>query len=97
MRSSVRCDALLLDEDSRSDTYPTMEIDERDSSVSHEASVSKVSEEQIFYLRSRGIDEQEATKMIVNGFVEPIVKELPMEYAVELNRLIELQLEGAIG
>jgi Fe-S cluster assembly protein SufB len=97
MRSSVRCDALLLDEDSRSDTYPTMEIDERDSSVSHEASVSKVSEEQLFYLQSRGIDEQEATKMIVNGFVEPIVKELPMEYAVELNRLIELQLEGAIG
>ncbi len=97
IRSSVRCDALLLDEDSRSDTYPTMEIDERDVSVSHEASVSKVSEEQLFYLRSRGIDEQEATKMIVNGFVEPVVKELPMEYAVELNRLIELQLEGAIG
>jgi len=97
IRSSVRCDALLLDGDSRSDTYPTMEIDERDSSVSHEASVSKVSEEQLFYLQSRGIDEQEATKMIVNGFVEPIVKELPMEYAIELNRLIELQLEGAIG
>ncbi|MCJ7492373.1 MAG: Fe-S cluster assembly protein SufB [Dehalococcoidia bacterium] len=97
IRSSVRCDALLLDEDSRSDTYPTMEIDERDSSVSHEASVSKVGEEQLFYLQSRGIDEQEATKMVVNGFVEPIVKELPMEYAVELNRLIELQLEGAIG
>ena len=97
VRSSVRCDALLLDADSRSDTYPTMEIDERDATVSHEASVSKVSEEQLFYLQSRGIDEQEATKMIVNGFVEPIVKELPMEYAVELNRLIELQLEGAIG
>jgi Fe-S cluster assembly protein SufB len=97
VRSSVRCDALLLDADSRSDTYPTMEIDERDAIVSHEASVSKVSEEQLFYLQSRGIDEQEATKMIVNGFVEPIVKELPMEYAVELNRLIELQLEGAIG
>ena len=97
VRSSVRCDALLLDGDSRSDTYPTMEIDERDASISHEASVSKVSEEQLFYLQSRGIDEQEATKMIVNGFVEPIVKELPMEYAVELNRLIELQLEGAIG
>jgi Fe-S cluster assembly protein SufB len=97
IRSSVRCDALILDEDSRSDTYPTMEIDERDVTVSHEASVSKVSEEQLFYLRSRGIDEQEATKMIVNGFVEPVVKELPMEYAVELNRLIELQLEGAVG
>ena len=97
VRSSVRCDALLLDEHSRSDTYPTMEIDERDATISHEASVSKVSEEQLFYLQSRGIDEQEATKMIVNGFVEPIVKELPMEYAVELNRLIELQLEGAIG
>jgi Fe-S cluster assembly protein SufB len=97
VRASVRCDALLLDEDSRSDTYPTIEVDERDATVSHEASVSKVSEEQLFYLQSRGIDEQEATKMIVNGFVEPIVKELPMEYAVELNRLIELQLEGAIG
>ncbi len=97
VRSSVRCDALLLDADSRSDTYPTMEIDERDATISHEASVSKVSEEQLFYLQSRGIDEQDATKMIVNGFVEPVVEELPMEYAVELNRLIELQLEGAIG
>jgi Fe-S cluster assembly protein SufB len=97
VRSSVRCDALLLDRGSRSDTYPTMEIDDRGAVVSHEASVSKVSEEQLFYLQSRGIDEQEATKMIVNGFVEPVVKELPMEYAVELNRLIELQLEGAIG
>ena len=97
VRSSVRCDALLLDGESRSDTYPTMGIGEQDALVSHEASVSKVSEEQLFYLQSRGIDEQEATKMIVNGFVEPVVKELPMEYAVELNRLIELQLEGAIG
>jgi Fe-S cluster assembly protein SufB len=97
VRSSVRCDALLLDEDSRSDTYPTMEIDEQDATISHEATVSKVGEEQLFYLQSRGIDEQEATKMIVNGFVEPVVKELPMEYAVELNRLIELQLEGAVG
>ncbi|MGD0766067.1 MAG: Fe-S cluster assembly protein SufB [Dehalococcoidia bacterium] len=97
IRSSVRCDALILDGESRSDTYPTMEIGEQDALVSHEASVSKVSEEQLFYLQTRGIDEQEATKMIVNGFVEPVVKELPMEYAVELNRLIELQLEGAIG
>jgi Fe-S cluster assembly protein SufB len=97
VRSSVRCDALLLDEDSRSDTYPTMEIDEQDVTISHEATVSKVGEEQLFYLQSRGIDEQEATKMIVNGFVEPVVKELPMEYAVELNRLIELKLEGAVG
>ena len=97
VKASVRCDALLLDADSRSDTYPTMEIAERDVSVSHEASVSRVSEEQLFYLRSRGIPEREATSMIVNGFVEPIVKELPMEYAVELNRLIELQLEGGIG
>jgi len=97
VRSSVRCDALLLDEDSRSDTYPTMEIDEQEATISHEATVSKVGEEQLFYLQSRGIDEQEATKMIVNGFVEPVVKELPMEYAVELNRLIELQLEGAVG
>jgi Fe-S cluster assembly protein SufB len=74
-----------------------MEIDEQEATISHEATVSKVGEEQLFYLQSRGIDEQEATKMIVNGFVEPVVKELPMEYAVELNRLIELQLEGAVG
>jgi Fe-S cluster assembly protein SufB len=96
-KSTVRCDALLLDEDSRSDTYPVMEIDEDQVTIGHEATVSKVGEEQLFYLQSRGIDETEATKMIVNGFVEPIVKELPMEYAIELNRLIELQMEGSVG
>ena len=96
-RSKVVCDALLLDEDSRSDTYPTIRIDENDADIGHEASVSKVGEEQLFYLQSRGLDEEEASKMIVNGFIEPVVKELPMEYAVELNRLIELQMEGSIG
>jgi Fe-S cluster assembly protein SufB len=96
-KSTVRCDALLLDEESRSDTYPLMEINEEQVNIGHEASVSKVGEDQLFYLQSRGISEVEATKMIVNGFVEPIVKELPMEYAVELNRLIELQMEGAVG
>ncbi len=96
-KSNVRCDALLLDAESRSDTYPVMEIDEEQVTIGHEATVSKVGEEQLFYLMSRGIDETEATKMIVNGFVEPIVKELPMEYAIELNRLIELQMEGAVG
>jgi Fe-S cluster assembly protein SufB len=97
VKSTVRCDALILDGDSRSDTYPLMEIDEQQVTIGHEASVSKLGEEQLFYLMSRGIDEAEAAKMIVNGFVEPIVKELPMEYAVELNRLIELQMEGAVG
>ena len=96
-RSNVRCDALLMDEDSRSDTYPVMEIDEENVTIGHEATVSKIGEEQLFYLQSRGIEETEATKMIVNGFVEPIVKELPMEYAIELNRLIELQMEGSVG
>src|ERR671917_1497815 len=96
-KSTVVCDALLLDEGSRSDTYPTIRIGEDDVSVGHEASVSKVSEEQLFYLQSHGINEEDASKMIVNGFIEPIAKELPMEYAVELNRLIELQMEGSIG
>jgi Fe-S cluster assembly protein SufB len=96
-RSKVVCDALLLDEDSRSDTYPTIRIDENDANVGHEASVSKVGEDQLFYLQAHGIDEDEASKMIVNGFIEPITKELPMEYAVEMNRLIELQMEGSIG
>jgi Fe-S cluster assembly protein SufB len=97
VKSTVRCDALLLDEDSRSDTYPYMDIEEERVTIGHEATVSKVGDEQLFYLQSRGIEEAEAAKMIVNGFVEPIVKELPMEYAVELNRLIELQMEGAVG
>ena len=95
--SKVVCDALLLDEDSRSDTYPTIRIDENDADVGHEATVSKIGDEQLFYLQSRGLDEEEASKMIVNGFIEPVTKELPMEYAVELNRLIELQMEGSIG
>src|SRR6186713_2407757 len=96
-RSKVVCDALLLDENSRSDTYPTIRIGEDDVDVGHEASVSKIGEEQLFYLMARGIPEDEAGKLIVNGFIEPIVKELPMEYAVEMNRLIELQMEGSIG
>src|SRR3954447_6818174 len=96
-KSKVVCDALLLDEESRSDTYPTIRIDESDANVGHEASVSKIGEEQLFYLQAHGLDEEEASKMIVNGFIEPIAKELPMEYAVELNRLIELQMEGSIG
>src|SRR5215204_4707103 len=96
-KSKVVCDALLLDEHSRSDTYPTIRIGEDDVDVGHEATVSKIGEEQVFYLQSHGIDEEEASKLIVNGFIEPIVKELPMEYAVEMNRLIELQMEGSIG
>jgi Fe-S cluster assembly protein SufB len=97
VKVSVRCDALLLDEESRSDTYPYMDIDNPDVTIGHEASVSKVGEDQIFYLTSRGIPEQDATALIVNGFFEPFVKELPMEYAVELNRLLALSMEGAIG
>ncbi|MEN8171339.1 MAG: Fe-S cluster assembly protein SufB [Chloroflexota bacterium] len=97
VRSNVVCDALLLDEASRSDTYPYIEIDDQDVDIGHEASVSKVGEEQLFYLKSRGLSEEEATSMIVSGFIEPLVKELPMEYAIEMNRLIQLQMEGSIG
>lgn len=97
VRSKVVCDALILDKESRSDTYPVMEIDEADVSIAHEASVSRIQEEQLFYLMSRGLSETEASTMIVNGFIEPLVKELPMEYAVEMNRLIELQMEGSVG
>jgi Fe-S cluster assembly protein SufB len=97
VKSHVRCDALILDEESRSDTYPYMEIEEQDARVGHEATVSKVGDDQLFYLMSRGLDEQQATAMIVNGFIEPITKTLPMEYAVELSRLIELNMEGAVG
>jgi len=93
----VRCDALILDEDSRSDTYPYMDIENQTAEIGHEATVSKVGEDQLFYLMSRGISETEAMSMIVNGFIEPITKELPMEYAVELTRLIQLQMEGAVG
>jgi len=96
-RSSVVCDALLLDEQARTDTYPYIEIENEDVSVGHEASVSKVGEEQLFYLMSRGMSEEDATTMVVSGFIEPLVKELPMEYAIELNRLIQLQMEGSIG
>jgi Fe-S cluster assembly protein SufB len=88
---------LLMDEESRTDTYPYIEIEEEKVNIGHEATVSKVGDEQIFYLKSRGISEDEAIAMIVNGFIEPIVKELPMEYALELNRLIQLQLEGSVG
>jgi len=95
--SSVKCDALLVDDVSRSDTYPYVEVREPDVSMSHEATVSRVSEDQIFYLMSRGVSEEEAMAMIVRGFIEPIAKELPMEYALELNRLIAMQMEGAVG
>ncbi|MDP9219242.1 MAG: Fe-S cluster assembly protein SufB [Actinomycetota bacterium] len=95
--STVRCDALLVDQISRSDTYPYVDVREDDVSMGHEATVSKVSEDQLFYLMSRGLTEEEAMAMIVRGFIEPIARELPMEYALELNRLIELQMEGAVG
>jgi Fe-S cluster assembly protein SufB len=96
-RSNVSCDALILDPQSRSDTYPTIEIDEADVTIGHEASVSKIGEEQLFYLMSRGLTQEDATTMVVSGFIEPLVKELPMEYAVEMNRLIQLQMEGSVG
>jgi len=96
-KSFVRCDALILDEESRSDTYPYMEIEERDAQVGHEATVSRVGDEQLFYLMSRGLSEEQAMGMIVNGFIEPITRTLPMEYAVEWSRLIELQMEGSVG
>ncbi len=96
-KSNVVCDALILDEKSRSDTYPVIQIDEEDATIGHEARVSKIGEEQLFYLMSRGLSEEEASTMIVSGFIEPLVKELPMEYAVEMNRLIQLQMEGSVG
>jgi Fe-S cluster assembly protein SufB len=97
VKSNVVCDALLLDEHSRSDTYPYIEVDDQDVTIGHEATVSKVGDEQLFYLMSRGIGEEMANTLIVNGFIEPLVKELPMEYAIEMNRLIQLQMEGSIG
>ena len=97
IRSRVVCDALILDENSQSNTFPYMEIDSDDVSMEHEARVSRISEEQLFYLMSRGLNEDEASKMIVNGFLDPLIKQLPMEYAVELNRLIELEMEGSVG
>jgi len=96
-RSNVECDALLIHDTSRTDTYPYIEIDEKNSSVGHEATVSKVGDEQLFYLTSRGMSEEEAMALIVRGFIEPIAKLLPLEYAVELNRLIELEMEGSVG
>jgi Fe-S cluster assembly protein SufB len=96
-RNSVVCDALILDSESRSDTYPSIEVSEKDVQIGHEASVSRIGEEQMFYLLSRGLTEQEASTMIVSGFIEPLVKELPMEYAIEMNRLIQLQMEGSVG
>lgn len=97
VKSNVVCDALLLDPQSQSDTYPYIEIQEDNVSIGHEASVSRVGEEQLFYLMSRGLTNEEATTMVVSGFIEPLVKELPMEYAVEMNRLIQLQMEGSVG
>src|SRR3954452_6719596 len=97
VKTNVVCDALILDAKSRSDTYPYIEIADQDVSVGHEASVSRIGEEQLFYLMSRGLTEDEASAMIVNGFIEPLVRELPMEYAVEMNRLIQLQMEGSVG
>ena len=96
-RSHVQCDALILDEDSVSDTYPYMEVGARDAEIGHEATVSKVADEQLFYLMSRGLTQEQAMGMIVNGFIEPITRTLPMEYAVEWSRLIELQMEGSVG
>ncbi|MBA3304180.1 MAG: Fe-S cluster assembly protein SufB [Actinomycetota bacterium] len=96
-KSHVQCDALILDQDSASDTYPYMEIGERDAVVGHEATVSKVGDEQLFYLMSRGLSQEQAMGMIVNGFIEPVTRTLPMEYAVEWSRLIELQMEGSVG
>jgi Fe-S cluster assembly protein SufB len=95
-KSSVRCDGLMLDNKSKATTFPSMEVDENEVEVSHEATVGKIGDEQLFYLTSRGLSEQEATKMIVSGFIEPLIKELPLEYAVELNRLIELEIENSV-
>jgi Fe-S cluster assembly protein SufB len=97
VKSFVRCDALLLDETSRSDTYPSIEIDDERVDIGHEATVSKIGDDQLFYLMSRGMDEGEAKTMVVNGFFEPFTKELPMEYALELNRLLAMSMEGAVG
>lgn len=97
VKSKVKCDALILDADSRSDTYPEMKIDSGGANIEHEATVSKIGEEQMFYLMSRGLNEDEAAAMIVNGFIDPIVKKFPLEYAVEMNRLVEMEMEGSVG
>ena len=97
VKSNVVCDALLIDEESRTDTYPYIEIEEEEVSIGHEATVSKVADEQLFYLMSRGLSHEQAMGRIVNGFIEPVTRTLPMEYAVEWSRLIELQMEGSVG
>ncbi|MBI2111069.1 MAG: SufD family Fe-S cluster assembly protein, partial [Nitrosarchaeum sp.] len=97
VKATVRCDALLLDDTSKTDTYPYMEINQEDATITHEATVGKIGDEQIFYLMTRGITEEEALSLIVNGFMEPFTKELPMEYAVELNRLIKLEMDDSVG
>jgi len=97
VKSTVRCDALLLDEESISDTYPYNEISEENATLTHEATVGKIGEDQLFYLMSRGLSEDEATRMVVLGFFEPFTKELPMEYAVEMNRMMTISMEGSIG
>ena len=96
-KTNVECDALLLDDEARTDTYPYIEIEEKTARVGHEATVSKINDEQILYLQSRGLSKDQAAGLIVRGFIEPIAKELPLEYAVELNRLIELEMEGSVG
>jgi Fe-S cluster assembly protein SufB len=96
-KASVVCDALLLDEESRSDTYPTMRVKEQDAIIEHEATVEKIGEEKLFYLTSRGIKKEDAEGMLVNGFIDPVVKEIPLEYSIELNRLINLEMQGSIG
>jgi Fe-S cluster assembly protein SufB len=95
--ASIECDALLLDDKSRTDTVPDIKVRNNDVTIAHEASVGKLSEEDLFYFTSRGIEEDEAKAMIVNGFMDPIVRELPLEYAIEMNRLIELEMEGSVG
>ena len=97
VKCKVDCDAMLIDSESQTDTYPVMDINEQDLTIEHEATVSKIGEEQLFYLMSRGLREHEAATMIVNGFIEPIVRKLPMEYAIEMNRLIEMELENSVG
>jgi len=93
----VSCDALILDSQSRSDTYPTMKIKENDTQVQHEATVEKLGEEKLFYLMNRGLKKSEAEGLLVNGFIDPVVKEIPLEYSIELNRLINMEMEGSVG
>ena len=96
-KSHVQCDALILDESSSSKTFPYIEVGERDAEIGHEATVSKIADEQLFYLMSRGLTQEQAMSMVVNGFIEPVTRTLPMEYAVEWSRLIELQMDGSVG